>query len=96
MTKIDIDTRKVRDAATDLIISAKNYKSTLGSLYDGTLKKMPENKIWYGASANAYVIETQKQKENLEKHAEDTITLTNALIDYIDALESATRIDIMK
>ena len=96
MTKIDIDTGKVRDSARDLMFSAQNYKNTIDSLYDDTLKRMPENRVWYGQSANGYVNETQRQKTNLEGHANDSIVLSKVLIEYLDTLENIAKINVIK
>jgi len=96
MTKINIDTTKMRDAANDLLFSSKSYMSNIDSLYDDTIKKMPDERVWYGHAANIYVRETQKQKVVLEKHADSSLKLAKTLINYVDALESAVKTNILK
>ncbi len=85
MTKIDVDTTKLRGYAEDLSTSADEYLKTIEDLY--TEMCDIKGKIWTGTAAEAYVEMCKKQKEEYLKHANAMKSLSTALLSYIDTLE---------
>jgi uncharacterized protein YukE len=85
MTKIDIDTTKLKGYAEDLDTSADEYIKNIDDLYNEIIDM--KDKIWTGAAAEAYVKNCEKQKGTYLKHANAMKSLSTALLDYINTLE---------
>lgn len=91
MTKIDVDTAKLKDCGKDILSASTDFNSNISSLFERMYNVPITTKEWIGKSSKIYASNVLKEKSNYDNYGTELKKLGQSLIDYADDLEMTVR-----
>ena len=87
MTKINIDTEKLKTCGEDIVTAASDFNTNVTSLFDRIYNVPNGTKEWIGTGAINYALSVIKEKKEYDTYGAELAKLGQCLIDFSDKLD---------
>ena len=91
MTKIKVDTTKLRECSKDILTGTSAFNSNINSLYSRLYNVPKTTKEWVGIASNNYASIVLKEKAQYVTYGNVLKTMGEMLRDYADDIEKAVK-----
>lgn len=91
MTKIKVDTAKLKDCGESILTACSGFNADINNLYSKLYNVPRTTKEWVGIAANNYASIVLKEKTQYVNYGKALKDMGNILIDYANDVEEAVK-----